>query len=221
MPQQRFPAGLGIGKGREMAASQGKDAQRFRYQNRRLEHMPGMSLLLDAFALVDYDVAQSIAIRGEQPACGPGCHHCCTQPIPLTPLEVLAVRLFVEQELPLMERDALKAAFAPFCGDRAILGATCPFLREKRCAVYPVRPIACRRYIVYGAPCGKGEDPTQTRHADVLQPRQEVMQAALRLTLPWYGERYSLPGRLSTEAAQAFFRGVTTVLQAVPWATYA
>lgn len=204
-----------------MAASQVKNAQRFRYQNRRLERMAGMGLLLDAFALVDCGVAESIALRGEQPACGPGCCHCCTQPIPLTPLEILALRLFVELELAPSKRDDLKAAFALFRGDRAALESTCPFLLEGRCGVYPVRPIACRRYIVYGAPCGKGEDPTFTRPADVLHPRQDAMQAALRLTLPWYKERYPLPEHITAENTQAFFRGVTTVLQAVPWAKYA
>ena len=111
-----------------MAACQVKNAQRLRYQNHRFERVPGMSLLLDAFALVDCGVAESIASRGEQPACGPGCCHCCTQPIPLTPLEILALRLFVELELPADKRDKLKAAFASFHGKRATLGDTCPFL---------------------------------------------------------------------------------------------
>lgn len=204
-----------------MAVCQVKNAQRLRYQNHRFERVPGMSLLLDAFALVDCGVAESIASRGEQPACGPGCCHCCTQPIPLTPLEILALRLFVELELPADKRDKLKAAFASFHGKRATLGDTCPFLLEGCCGVYPVRPIACRRYIVYGAPCGKGEDPTQTRPANVLHPRQDVMQAALRCTLPWYRERYSLSEGITAEETQAFLRGVTTVLQAVPWANYA
>lgn len=204
-----------------MAASQEKDAQRFRYNNRRFERMPGMSLLLDAYALVDCGVAESIALQKEPPACGPGCCYCCIQPIPATPLEILALRLFAELELPPSRRDALKAAFALFHRERTTLGGACPFLLEGCCGAYPVRPIACRRYVVFGQPCKAGEDATQTRPADVLHPRQDVMQAALRLTLPWYRERYTLPEHITAEEAQAFFRGVTTVLQAVPWASYA
>ena len=204
-----------------MAASQGKDAQRFRYNNRRFERMPGMSLLLDAYALVDCDVAESIALQKEPPACGPGCCQCCIQPIPATPLEILALRLFAELELLPSRRNALKTAFALFHGARTTLGGACPFLLERSCGAYPVRPIACRRYVVFGQPCKAGEDATQTRPVDVLHPRQDAMQAALRLTLPWYRERYSLPEHITAEETQAFFRGVTTVLQAVPWANYA
>lgn len=204
-----------------MAASQGKDAQRFRYNNHRFERMPGMSLLLDAFALVDCGVAESMALHEEPSACGPDCCQCCIQPIPATPLEILALRLYAELELPPARREALKATFALFHGKRATLGDACPFLLEKCCSVYPVRPIAYRRYVVFGQPCKAGEDATQTRPADVLHPRQDTMQAALRLTLPWYRERYPLPEPITAEETQAFFRDVTTVLQAVPWAQYA
>ena len=204
-----------------MAACQGKDVQRWRYQNHRFERMPGMSLLLDAFALVDCGVAESIALQGEPSACGPDCCQCCIQPIPATPLEILALRLYAELELPPARREALKATFALFHGKRATLGDACPFLLEKSCGVYPVRPIACRRYVVFGQPCKAGEDAIQTRPADVLHPRQDTMQAALRLTLPWYRERYPLPEHITAEETQAFFRGVITVLQAVPWAQYA
>ena len=227
-----------------MAGSAGADTG-YRYHNRRFERaLPGMDLLLDAFAVVDCGVARAVARRGQKPACGDGCFHCCTQPIPVTPLEILGLRLFVRPEFapggaaggepastparalgPVMGlapevRRALEAGFAPFTGDAASLGDTCPFLHEGRCAVYPVRPMACRRYIVYGTPCAQGEDPTCTRPQQVLQPGQDFLQAALRRTLPWYRGRYPLPEQPSPAEARAFFRSVTTVLQAVPWARY-
>lgn len=202
------------------------DSKTHRYHNRRFERaLPGMDLLLDALAVVDCGVAQAIARRGQQPACGAGCYHCCTQPIPLTPLEILGLRIFMQQvftpEGGSDVRQALIAGFAQFKGDGAHLGATCPFLHEGRCAVYPVRPMACRRFIVYETPCAKGEDPTTTRPHQVLRPGQDFLQAALRLTLPWYRERYPLPTQPTAAEAQVFFRGVTTILQAVPWAQYA
>lgn len=204
-----------------MTGSAANGAGSFRYRNRSLERMlPGMGLLLDAFALVDCGMAQAIAHRGQKPACGPGCGHCCTQPIPVTPLEVLGMRLFVQQALLPAEREPLAAACAAFHGEKTMFGATCPFLHNSRCAVYPLRPMACRRYIVYGAPCAQGEDPTQTRPHDVLRPEQNFLQAALRLTLPWYRGRYPLPEPVSAAAAQAFFGSITTILQAVPWADY-
>ena len=211
-------------------AGSAADSKTYRYRNRRFERaLPGMDLLLDAFAVVDCGVAQAVARRGQIPACGAGCYHCCTQPIPLTPLEILGLRLFVWPELmpaqaaclPPEVRQFLAVGFAAFTGGSASLGATCPFLYEGRCAVYPVRPMACRRYIVYETPCAKGEDPTTTRPHQVLQPSQDFLQAALRHTLPWYHERYPLPAKPTAAEAQAFFRSVTTILQAVPWAQYA
>ena len=213
-----------------MAGSTVAETKAYRYHNRRFERaIPGMDLLLDAFAVVDCGVAQAIARRGQQPACGAGCYHCCTQPIPLTPLEILGLRLFVRPELatgpgavlPAAVRQALTQGFSAFTGDASNLGATCPFLHEGRCAVYPVRPMACRRYIVYEAPCAKGEDPTRTRPHQVLHPGQDFLQAALRRTLPWYRERFPLPAQPTAAEAQAFFHTVTTILQAVPWAKYA
>ena len=245
-----------------MAGSAAADT-RYRYYNRRFERaLPGMDLLLDAFAVVDCGMAQAIAHRGQKPACGAGCYHCCTQPIPLTPLEILGLRIFMGPELvsghaaaPAVRheqqgmapascsgtggasscmsaatdhvlglaadvRQQLAARLAAFGGKTENLGATCPFLHEGRCAVYPVRPMACRRYIVYGVPCAQGEDPTCTRPHQVLQPGQDFLQAALRHTLPWYRGRYPLPDQPSADETQAFFRSVTTVLQAVPWARY-
>jgi Fe-S-cluster containining protein len=207
-----------------MAGDVAADTKAHRYHNRRLERaLPGLDLLLDAFAVVDCGVAQAIACRGQAPACGTNCYQCCIQPIPATPLEILGLRMFVQQELATASavRQSLAAGFARFLGDTANLGAACPFLHEGRCAVYPVRPMACRRFIVFETPCAPGEDPTQTRPKHVLQPGQECLQAALRLTLPWYSEHYSLPAQPSAADAQAFFRSVTTVLQAVPWAHYA
>ena len=203
-----------------MVVSRAREAQGFRYQNRRFERMPGMGLLLDAFAAVDCDTAQAVVLRGEQPACGPNCFQCCIQPIPATPLEILALRIFVEHELSPENRAAQTKAFATFCGEKTTIAAACPFLHEQCCAVYPVRPLACRRYIVFDHPCQTGEDATQTRPAHVLQPGQESLQAALRHTLPWYRQRYSLPEQMTAEQALGFFRRVTTVLQAVPWARF-
>lgn len=207
-------------------AGSAADSKTHRYHNRRLERaLPGMDLLLDAFAVVDCGVAQAIAHRGQTPACGPNCCQCCIQPIPATPLEILGLRIFMQLELAQAYesevRQALVAGFAKFRGDAQNWGAACPFLHEGRCAVYPVRPMACRRFIVFEAPCAKGEDPTTTRPHQVLQPGQDFLQAALRHTLPWYHERYPLPAKPTAAEAQAFFRSVTTILQAVPWAQYA
>ena len=188
-------------------------AARFRYANRKLERMhPGMDLLLDAFALVDCGIAEDLAHRG-MPACGPGCYACCMQPIPATPLEILGLRLFLESQAPQNVQAAARAAVAAPHEKKAALQQPCPFLHAGNCAAYPVRPIACRRFVVFGAPCRQGEDPCKTRPKDVLRPDAAVMRAALRLTLPWYRPRYALPEHMSAQDEQAFFFSITTVLQ--------
>lgn len=199
-----------------MTVSLGQAAARFRYVNHALERMhPGMDLLLDAFALVDCDIAGTLARSGVKPACGPGCHACCLQPIPATPLEMLAVGVFVDSQLPPDVRAAVRAKFATVHEKNAAVARPCPFLYADRCAVYPVRPIACRRFVVFGEPCRKGENPVQSRPRDVLHPDRAVLKAALRLTLPWYRPRYALPKHVSAADERAFFYKVTTVLQAV------
>ena len=81
-------------------AGSAADSRTHRYHNRRFERaLPGMDLLLDAFAVVDCGVAQAIAHRGQTPACGPNCYQCCIQPIPSTPLEILGLRIFMQLEL--------------------------------------------------------------------------------------------------------------------------
>lgn len=201
-----------------MTARLGQAAARFRLTDRELERMhPGMDLLLDAFALVDCGIAEALARGRVRPACKPGCHACCAQPIPATPLEILALRVFVNSQLPQNVQAAVRAAFAPVHEKTAALARPCPFLYAGNCAAYPVRPIACRRFVVFGAPCQPGEDPLQTRPQDVLHPEGAVMRAALRLTLPWYRAPYALPEHMAPADEQRFFRGVTTVLQALLW----
>ena len=109
-------------------AGSAADSKTHRYHNRRFERaLLGMDLLLDAFAVVDCGVAQAIAHRGQAPACGPNCYQCCIQPIPVTPQEILGLRIFMQLELaqaPELEvRQALVAGFAQFRGDGANLGA--------------------------------------------------------------------------------------------------
>ena len=198
-----------------------RNIERVRYDNRHLERMrPGIDLLLDAFAIVDLGVEEALTQSGKMPACSQGCFYCCLQPIPVTPLEILALRLFVEHCLPEEGRSALEAKWAAFQGGSEGLNTPCPFLHDGQCAVYPVRPIACRQYVVFGSPCVEGEDPTKNRPQQMLAPNYDCMHAALKRTLPWYRERYTFPEHVPRKEVQSFFRSVTTVIQAVPWGKY-
>lgn len=54
-----------------MAGCAAKDVVSCRYHNRRMERMlPGMDLLLDAYAPVDCGMARAIDHRGQKPTAG-------------------------------------------------------------------------------------------------------------------------------------------------------
>lgn len=87
-------------------------------------------------------------------ACGPGCVHCCYNPISLTPPEALHLgrHLFTHCASGLLERAALRTQ--EVCGriqglSRTEMGAIrhellCPLFLDGECAVYPARPLVCR-----------------------------------------------------------------------------
>ena len=86
----------------------------------------------------------------------------------------------------------------------------CIFLRGGRCSIYPVRPFACRRYLVFNRVCFIGEDPTVTRPQDMLNPPQKILFDALCLTRPVY-ESLGLP--IPEPVTRKFFTGHTFLLQ--------
>lgn len=109
--------------------------------------------------LADRSIAQVHAAchDGHRIACRSGCTFCCTFPVAASAPEVLAIAAFVGERLDGDRRAALdgrvEANISATAGmdmdrrDRVRLD--CPFLEAGRCAVYEVRPIACRGYSSY------------------------------------------------------------------------
>lgn len=145
---------------------------------------PWLGLLLDAYAIIDKSMADAVDAAGGT-ACQRGCHYCCHQPIPVTPLEVTGLRFFSAE---VMTPGILSALVRQSEAQPSDTSSTCRFLWHGACAAYPLRPIACRRYGVAGLSCREGEDATCTRPQDVLQPSREALIRALALTLPLYGD---------------------------------
>lgn len=192
----------------------------FRFQARDLEAFPGLTLLLDACALVDFGVSEALAKDGRTPVCHMGCATCCTQPIPATPLEVLGVYLYARTRLMSRVRQQLQQRFSVYDGGTQNTGKPCPFAIDGACSVYPLRPIACRQFLVFETPCTPSEDVLTTRPDLVFRPQYAFMHTALRHTLPWYARQGHCPASPTPEQQQAFFASVTTILQAVPWKNY-
>ena len=142
----------------------------------------------------------------------------CRQPIPVTPLEVLALHSHARHRLPQDRLAGLVDRLAAFQGDKKGMTLPCPFLWDGSCLVYPVRPVACRQYMVFGKACARGEDASRTRPADLLTPFYDYTLTALLRTLPWYaGHEPSPPEHPTEEGAREFFLSVTTVVQLVAW----
>ncbi|MDO5484513.1 MAG: YkgJ family cysteine cluster protein [Desulfovibrionaceae bacterium] len=138
-----------------------------------------LPLLLDCYAVIDASVQQALDSTDKALACHVGCTACCRHTIPLSTLEALGLKFAVENLLDAHSRTSLSAT-APHSG------GLCCFNHEGACTVYALRPIACRRYLVTGQPCERGEAPLDTRPDAVLQPSRRMLRQAVALTLPFY-----------------------------------
>lgn len=153
-------------------------------ESRELDEPQWLRVVRKAYRIVDRDVLRAIDTRlrgGERLACGAGCSACCQQPVPLTPYEVMAMGWCLAG----FEEHVLEAIVnASPCADG---NWTCPLLVEGCCSVYEMRPIACRRYNVFGRRCSVGEDPVEVRPWDVLSPSRSAMRRAFTHLLPLAG----------------------------------
>ena len=94
---------------------------------------------------------------GHRVACRSGCTYCCMVPVAASAPEVLAIATFVRDRFDAERQAALarrvEANIAATEGmdmsQRDRVRLACPFLEAGQCAVYEVRPIACRGYSSY------------------------------------------------------------------------
>lgn len=151
------------------------------------QKLPWLSMLLDAYAIADTGVA--VAVRNEEKkrkeklACRKGCGNCCAhqKDLPLYPHELVGIYWYASEKMVRPDRNVLRERLA---GHTA--GSACPFLIDGSCSIHPVRPIGCRQFNVFTAPCAPGEDPYYTRRADVLDPLPDYTDRAFATVLPIY-----------------------------------
>lgn len=142
---------------------------------------PWLPLLLDAYAVLDAGVAATVAASDRQAACRLGCALCCRQPIPASSLEILGLCWYVTHQC----RDPMRRRLLPGLRDRR--SVDCPFLVDGACAVYPLRPLVCREYVMLGPACRRDERPESTRPGDLLALPRAVQDRAFWRMLPYYG----------------------------------
>jgi hypothetical protein len=158
-----------------------KDAiKRFRLEMPHYERLhPWLSLLLDCYAIIDLSVADIIKSSNKNIVCSKGCYFCCYQTIPLSTIEVMGIRFYINHILNKESRSFLIKIFTEKI-------EICLFNIDGCCTVYPFRPIACRRYIISQKCCQMNEDPTINRQDDVLMPSRELLYSAIARTIPFY-----------------------------------
>lgn len=141
---------------------------------------PWLSMLLDAYHILDIDneigINEESARRGQEVACGESCYHCCLRPVvPITGIELAGISWFSCEQLTGEVRLKVKGQFLAHKET-----TSCPFLIEKTCSIYPVRPLACRSFHVFGEKCNIEEDLWETRRKDVWSHGKET---ALKMAL--------------------------------------
>jgi Fe-S-cluster containining protein len=157
---------------------------KFRLQ--RVSH-EWLLILLDAYHEFDIGVYEELhreaARRRESLACHVGCYNCCLRAdVPISELELSGLYWFCSVKLSGPSRRQVKDQLRRH---KKLL--RCPFLMEPLCAVYPVRPLACRQYFVFGRPCALDEDLLAKRPQDIWKPSREVAKSAALKMLPFYG----------------------------------
>lgn len=180
-----------------------------------LKH-PWLTLLLDAYEAADRgieaDVRARVASGGPGVACKKGCGTCCgLHEIPVYPIELEGISWYVVERMPPELRETVAANLCA-----ADASAACPFLVEGACSIYPVRPIACRQFIVFGKPCEEGEDPFHTRRPDVLTPGEGWRLRAFAKTISFYGTP-SKDEFLALMDADEIIQGMARNLRAEDW----
>jgi hypothetical protein len=171
---------------------------------------PWLPLLLDAYAVLDAGLARAVAATDRRPACHPGCFSCCLQPIPASSLEVLGLTWYAIRHCRGGTQRLLRRNLAARPNPPA-----CPFLVEGGCAAYVMRPMACREFLMLGAPCRPGERPERTRPGDLLPLPTQTQDRAFWHMLPYYG--ITEPDRRRAALENRLVLRDTGLLQARDW----
>lgn len=119
---------------------------------------------------------------GATVACGNGCDACCRNAsVQLTQPELQGISWYASEQLAGDLRVKVRRRL-----EHHRETPECPFLVEHSCAIYPVRPLACRQFLVKSTPCAVGEDVSISRPSDIVRkPRSNAKKVAVQLLKFW------------------------------------
>lgn len=150
------------------------------------------------------DIAgEEARVRGLSISCRKGCGACCRQLVPISEMEVIAIRRLVaslpeprrSMVIERFEQGAARLAEAGLVDtlrhpetvnsdsaeavglDYFAQGIACPFLEDESCSIHPERPLACREYLVT-SPASNCTHPSSDRVQCVPVPAK--MSRAVR-----------------------------------------
>lgn len=157
---------------------------RIRFEEERVHGW--LSILLDAYAIVDTGIELAVRreerLRKAKVACAKGCDACCHQSdIPLYPHELVGIYWYASEKFDGRQKDILRQRIS-----HGMENGACLFLMDYACSIYPMRPVSCRQFNVFGSPCKDGEDPYYSRPGDVLMPLNGYIDRAFGKVLPLY-----------------------------------
>jgi Fe-S-cluster containining protein len=175
---------------------------RVRYPHEK--RYPWLTILLDSYAILDYEMSETIArsrkAQGVTIACHKGCFECCLEPdVPISQLETMGISWYITEIMDFKTQEQLIPRLQHY---RQSL--ECPLLLGCLCSAYPVRPMACRSLLVYTIPCAEGEDPTVTRPEDIYVPNRSTAKRVVMRFLDC--DMYGLTSEKEKE--EAFERGI-------------
>lgn len=121
-------------------------------------------------------VAEQARATGPQPACQAGCAHCCHLRVEATEPEVLHIAQYL-RTLPGADQATTTLRLQQHVA-AASAGSTrqpCSFLVNDRCAIYSVRPAACRKaHSLSAARCAE-QSPTIPQNLRLLVDAEALM----------------------------------------------
>ena len=130
--------------------------------------------LKKAYELADSQTAKTIKLRNKNArpkiVCTKGCAACCYNPaVPIVPVELQGISWF---SCEIMDKDNQNKLIQNLLGRQNT--TKCPFLINEHCSIYPLRPLACRHFLMTNQKCQPYEDITVSRPQDmvVLNPKE-------------------------------------------------
>lgn len=146
-----------------------------------------LPMLLDAYHIIDsaikIELEQEENKRNQKCACKKGCAICCQKPtVPITDIELTGISWYASEQLKGSIREDVKSQLIIHSKT-----SSCPFLVKEECSIYPVRPLACRAFHIFGETCIENEDPWLTREEDMWTHSKDAALRASKKILPYWG----------------------------------